>query len=199
MDNIKRLHLMLDNLAKSKTIPVGNQKVYLLMQDILEKEALSIKTAFTCKRIDEILGVDTSTSESADFHLDKFLSPFRSESLKIQKEELFNSLLAGNFPLHVKELEKGMREFEASLSQVEAKMYMMIGSYVRAISLSLEFYMIFDEKKDRSIEEITSYAMKMHDCVLENLFFDEEKEHIDESLKQILVIFIGLYYQNFYM
>lgn len=199
MDNIKSLHLILDSLAKSKTLPIANQKIYLYMQDILEQEALSIKTNFTCNKIDKLLSIDTSSVQSVDFYLEKFLSPLRPESLAKQKDDIFNSLLSGNFPLHVKELEKGEKEFESSLTQVESKMYMMIKEYIKAICLSLEFYMIFDELKQRSIQEVTTYGMKMHECVVKNLFFEEEKEQIDDSLKQILVIYIGIYYQNFYM
>lgn len=196
--NIKKIHLILEYLAKCKSSSPQTNELYMYILDTLASDGLCAKSMFTCEQISKLLRGEISSYETAKALLDKSFDQFRDTNLRVQKRDIFNSLMAGNFPSHKAKLSNSIEDFEASLSSVEAKMYMMIKSYIVALSEALEFFMIFDKEKKSSVELVTSYALKIHESILKNLFYEEEKIHIDESLKQLAIVYIGLYYRSFY-
>lgn len=199
MENIKKLNLLLEHFAKCPDIPKDSQKVYEFILETLSEENLCIKTQFECKQIDSVLKLNINDFNNAKFELERAFLSSRPESLKAQKEEVFNSLLKGNFPSHEKKLKKNIASFEASLSDVEEKMYVMIKTYVGVMCDGLEFFADFDEEKEKSIEELSGFAVALHEAILEHIFFEEERVHISDALKQVATIYISLYYQNFYI
>lgn len=196
--SIKKIHLILEYLAKCKSSSPQTQEVYMCMLDTLANNSLCAKSMFTCKQISKLLKGEVDSYDSAKIVLDKISRSYKSAELLKQKSDIYNSLMGGNFPSHKDKLSSSIEDFEASLSSVEVKMYMMIKNYIMTLSEALEFFMIFDVDKKSSIESVSSYGVKIHENILQNLFYDEEKIHIDDALRELAAIYIGLYYRSFY-
>ncbi len=196
--NAKQINLTLEFLVKCKDISKASQLVYEGVLDALCEETLCAKSMFDCRQIKSLLKGKVCDEQSAKKHLAKLFCTFRSDQVDGFKKEVFTSLMSGNFPQHKKILKKGIESFEASLSDVEAKMYMMIKTYIDILCESLEFFMIFDTKKQKSIEDVTSYATKIHSLILKHLLYEEERVLLEQSLKQLSIVYIGIYYKSYY-
>ncbi len=194
----KNISLTLEFLVKCKSISKQNQLIYEGVLNSLCDSGLSAKSMFDCKQIKTLLQNKISDEESAKKYLSKLFKHYQSDELNKLKKEVFNSLMSGNFPNHKKMLKKGLENFEASLSDVEAKMYMMIKTYISLLCESLDFYMIFDSDKKKDIQEITDFAKNIHELIMKHLFYEEEKPLLEQSLKQLSIVYIGIYYKSYH-
>lgn len=197
MENMKKLNLLLECLAKCQDVPAKIGEVYACMLEKLSNDGLCVKTSFTCEQIKNVLKLNHMDFKNMQFELNRTFST--PEGFKKQKDEIFISLLKGNFASHAKKLDNSLEEFENSLSDVEQKIYLLIKTYIDLISNGLEFFVNFDEHREKTIEELSEFATDLHDKILKHILFEEEKELMDEPLKQLSVVYIGVYYRSFYV
>lgn len=200
MDKIVQVQLLLEFIAYSQKTPKDIQKVYTSMLQILEEYELYTKSIFTCKQIEQILKdrakLHINEYEMAKYHLSKLL---HNNKLQEEKKSIFHSLMASNFQAKAEKLKKSKEDFEASLSKVEAKMYTMISLYIELFLASLDVFTLFSSQHQKSVENITSFSILIHDALIKNIFYEEERKHIELGLKQLSVVYIGLYCKEFFM
>ncbi len=193
-----QIHLTIEYLAKCQNSSKQIQKTYEEILQALIDESLCAKSMFNCKQLSTLMKKNASNHEEARKYLEKLFKNFRTKELEMQKREIFKSLMGGNFPKHKQMLKRGLENFEASLSEVEAKMYMMIKTYIEIFCEAMECFMIFDTEKKKSVEEATNYALKIHNTLMTQVFFHEEKELLEDALKQLSIVYIGVYYRSYY-
>lgn len=193
----KKVQLTLEFLAKCKSTSREHQKIYDVLLCELSEENLCSKSMFSCKRIKELLDGEITTQEVAEKFLQKHLIP-KHEEFEAFLQKIFISLLSSNFPTHAPLLKIGINEFEAGLSKVEAKIYMMIKTYIKTLLMALELFVFFDEKRERELSQVVEFAKKSHRAIMENLFYEEEESLMDESLKQLLTVYVGIYFNFCY-
>lgn len=193
----KKVQLVLEFLAKCKTTSKEYQQVYSAILDELSEQNLCARTIFSCKRIKTLLKNEITSQHEAEIFFKHNLSNKDEEFKKLLKKIYF-SLLSSNFSAHAPLLNVGINEFEASLNRVEAKIYKMIEAYIKTILLSLELYIFFDQKKEKGLIEIVDFSKKCHEVIVKNLFYDEEKSLMDKSLKELLTIYVGVYFNFCY-
>lgn len=107
--------------------------------------------------------------------------------------------MGSNFGSKKSYLDISIKEFENNLTPVEVKMYSIIKTYIGALLEALDVFVLFDERYEASVEQLSHFALSIHAPLMDQIFFEEEREHVEEGLKQIAVVYIGLYYQNLYM
>ncbi len=196
--NEKQIKLILEYLAKSKHSSKQIQKAYEGVLNALVDEGLCAKSMFGFKQLSTLLKPNVSDGEEAKKYLQKCFKNIRDKELETQLHEVFNSLMSGNFSKHKHHLKQGIYEFESSLNEVEAKMYVMIKTYIEIFCEALESFMIFDEKKQKSIQDVTNFALNIHEVIMKSIFYKEERVLLEQSLKQLSIVYIGLYYRSYY-
>lgn len=183
MENKKILSNLLIQLTNSNTLSKNMQISYeLFLQKLKQEKLLEIEKS-TCKtRINIMHDLQVFINKQTD--------------LKTYQDMIFISLLKSNFP-HVINA-KTLDEIELSLDKVEKKIYQILKTYIDTLLVMMQSFFILDEKKQKSIETFSAFALSIHDILLQNLFFEEEKEHFNAPLKQLLVVYISLYYKKIY-
>ncbi len=194
----KKIQLILEFLAKCKTVSSEKQDVYKCILHELSEEILCAKTIFTCKQIKTLLKGEINSSEEAERFFKKHLLKNENKKLVPYLDNIFMSLISSNFPTHAHLLKLGTSEFEASLDKVEAKIYMMIKTYIQMLRFALGLYVYFDEKRQKELSEIVEFAKNIHACILKHMFYEEEIALLNNSLEQLLSVYVGVYFNFCY-
>ena len=199
----RRCHYLLECLVKDEAAPQKLHAVYARVLESLRDAELCTISSFTCKQIKALLKAHESLEvinyEEAQRLLKKELIACAHDELEVQKKAIFYSLMGSNFADKKHFLNHSLQDFENNLSAVELKMYTIIKMYIGALLEALDLFVLFDERYEASVEQLSLYAMAVHVPLMEHIFFEEERTHVEEGLKQIAVVYIGLYYQTLYM
>ena len=199
----RRLHYLLECIVKDETTPKELHAVYKTVLESLRDAQLCVITNFSAKQILSLLkaheNIEVTDVPQMQMVLKKELVSTLNEALEGQKKAIFISLMRSNFPAKNHFLEDSIQDFENNLSPVELKMYTIIKMYIGALLEALDIFVCFDERQEASVEQLSFYALRVHEPLLQQIFFEEERGHVEEGLKQIAVVYIGLYYQHLYM
>lgn len=198
---LKTIHYILELLAKCEKSDTKSIHGPILAN--LAQEALCAKTRFTCEQIQTLMqknsDLKVDSPATALVYLTKYRHEALPEALVEAKQSLFITLIGANFPEKKHHLDVSLKEFEAALSPVEAKMYGLIGAYLTSMQEAIELYAIFDESKEASFEALSAYTIRLHEAFMEALFYEEERLLAEEGLGKMAAIFAGVYYQYLYM
>lgn len=199
----RRLHYLLECLSKDERTPTELHAVYTKVLESLRDAQLCAITNFSAKQIISLLkaheGINVSNVQEMQTILKKEVASTVNEALAVQKKAIFIALISSNFPSKKHLIDVSIQDFENNLTPVESKMYTIIKMYIGALLEALDIFVIFDERYEASVEQLSLYAMGIHEPLMEQIFFEEERAHVEEGLKQIAVVYIGLYYQHLYM
>lgn len=193
----KKVQLILEFLAKCKHTSKEYQNVYDFILHELSNENLCARTIFSCEQIKTLLKGEINTQEKAEKFLHEHLVK-KNEEFQNYLDKIFTTLLSANFPAHQEKLKSSLVEFEASLDKVEAKIYVMIKTYIKTLMLALELYIFFDDERLRELTQVVEFAKRVHENILKNLFYEEEVTLMDDALRQLLSVYVGVYYNFCY-
>lgn len=111
-----------------------------------------------------------------------------------EKEQIFKTLMSSNFSKYKDALDKSIQEFELSLDKVDAKVYMLVKTYIEMINLCLEMSISFT--KEQNINEFSEFGLMIHHILLKEFLYDEEREQMQEGLEKALAVYISLYFKK---
>ncbi len=194
----KKIQLSLEFLAKCDTASKEQQLFFADVLNELSEENFCAKTIFTCKQLKTLLNGEIKSVDEAMRFLQKHLLEEEKKSFSVYIDNIFNSLLSSNFPSHAHLLKVGINEFEASLEKVEAKIYTLIKTYIDLLCLVLELYIHFDEKREKKLQDVVEFGKKIHLFILKHIFYEEEIKLLNNSLEQLLSVYIGVYFNFCY-
>lgn len=198
MNKILQVQFLLEYISKSKKTPLDIQKVYRELVVLLEEFSAFESSIFQESQIQKIFqskyNMTINTYEKAKSHL---YTSIETKILREEKKAIFQTLMESNFKEYAKHLKKSQEDFEASLPKVEAKMYQMITLYIELLLTSLDLFVFFEDGVVEDVQKTTSYSIKVHDTLMQNIFYKEEREHVESGLRKLCTVYIGLYCKEF--
>lgn len=192
---------MLELLAKcedSQTKTLHNR-----ILKALDEAMLCARSRFTCKQIKTLLKAHTNTEILGPNQAFVFLVKHRNrvlpETLRAKKQHLIHTFLGANFPEKKHLLEASLQAFEQALSPVEEKMYGLLRLYLSSLDEAVELFVLFDTSREASFEGMSTYVASVHEGLIEDIFYKEERVLVEEGLGKMGLVLSGVYYQHLYM
>lgn len=138
-----------------------------------------------------------SSFEEAVLQLDKVLEGFLPKEISTLKKSIFHTLIASNFPQKKGFLEHSYALFISQLEPVEKTIFDNLTSYVLHINRGLGiFYSVGDMQ---SPENFVAFGNALHVKLLTLFYNEEERALLDDGLKELLGVYLGIYGKYLYM
>ena len=133
----------------------------------------------------------------AIIYLDKVLERFLPQEIGSLKKSIFYTLIASNFPQKKGFLEHSYALFISQLEPVEKTIFDNLTSYELHINRGLGIFYSVGEKQ--SPENFVSFGDALHVKLLELIYNEEERALLDNGLKKLLGVYLGIYGKYLYM
>ena len=138
-----------------------------------------------------------SSFEEAVLQLDKVLESFLANEISTLKKSIFHTLIASNFPQKKGFLEHSYALFISELEPVEKTIFDNLTSYVLHINRGLGVFCSVENMQ--SPENFVAFANALHVKLLKFIYNEEERLLMNNGLKELLSVYLGIYGRYLYV
>ncbi len=138
-----------------------------------------------------------SSFEEAVLQLDKVLESFLPNEISTLKKSIFHTLIASNFPQKKGFLEHSYALFISELEPVEKTIFDNLTSYVLHINRGLGVFCSVENMQ--SPENFVAFANALHVKLLKFIYNEEERLLMNNGLKELLSVYLGIYGRYLYV
>ena len=135
--------------------------------------------------------------EEAVLQLDKVLESFLPNEISTLKKSIFHTLIASNFPQKKGFLEHSYALFISELEPVEKTIFDNLTSYVLHINRGLGVFCSVENMQ--SPENFVAFANALHVKLLKFIYNEEERLLMNNGLKELLSVYLGIYGRYLYV
>jgi len=177
----KKLNYLIEFLAKS------NNFLYVKVLGFFEKEGIYIPTKYDVKTIKLLAkksGFDIKNEE-------KLFGDILNENLHISlikaKEQLFETLIKANF-------KKKKEQFD----KVETSIFKCLSAYIIGLTKAFDIFYVYTHNNQQEPEIFIEFANTLHVNLVQSIFNEEEKNLLEEKLKEVMSVYLALYAKYLY-
>jgi hypothetical protein len=134
--------------------------------------------------------------DDAILQLDKALETLLPIEITNLKKSVFKTLIASNFPQKKAFLEHSYAFFISQLEPVEKSIFDNVTSYVLHINRGLAIFYSVREKQ--SPENFVAFGNALHVKLLALIYNEEERSLMNDGLKELLGVYLGIYGKYLY-
>jgi hypothetical protein len=138
-----------------------------------------------------------SSFEEAVLQLDKVLESFLPNEISTLKKSIFHTLIASNFPQKKGFLEHSYALFISELEPVEKTIFDNLTSYVLHINRGLGVFCSVENMQ--SPENFVAFGNALHGKLLKFIYNEEERLLMNNGLKELLSVYLGIYGRYLYV
>jgi len=184
----KNINYLIEFLAKSDE---KNADFYKYLLDFFREHYIYTSSKYELKTLN-VLALRSKIEPALNFEhglkqLDEILSECLNSDIKEAKEQLLQTIITTNFKKKKEDLDK-----------VETSIYKCITAYIYGLSRSLELFYIYTKDDLKEPEIFINFANSIHVKLIEMIFNKEEKELLEEKLREIMAIYLSLYARYLY-
>lgn len=157
------------------------------MLDFFEKEGIYIPTKYdlkTIKLLAKKTGLDIEHEEKL---FDDMLNKKLPKSLIQAKEQLFETLIKANF-------KKKKEQFD----KVETSIFKCLSAYISGLAKAFDIFYVYTQKNQQQPEIFIEFANTLHVNLVQSIFNKEEKELLEDKLKEVMGVYLALYAKYLY-
>ncbi|OHE11890.1 MAG: hypothetical protein A2329_05365 [Sulfurimonas sp. RIFOXYB2_FULL_37_5] len=195
----KEIIYLSEYLAKNQT--KGEFEPYEAILHVLDTLEIYTPSKYDQTQIQVLFkrsGLDVpSYFEEAVLQLDKVLESFLPSDITTLKKSIFLTLIASNFPQKKGFLEHSYALFISQLEPVEKTIFDNLTSYVLHINRGLGVFYSLGEKQ--TPENFVAFGNALHVKLLTLFYNEEERALLDDGLKELLGVYLGIYGKYLYM
>lgn len=184
----KNINYLIEFLAKSDE---KNADIYKNLLDFFREHYIYTSSKYEIKTLN-VLALRSKIEPALNFkhglkQLDEILSKSLNSDIKEAKEQLLKTIITTNFKKKKEDLDK-----------VETSIYKCITSYIYGLSRSLELFYMYTKDDLKEPEIFIDFANIVHVKLIEMIFNKEEKELLEEKLKEVMGVYLALYAKYLY-
>lgn len=157
------------------------------MLNFFEKEGIYIPTKYdlkTIKLLAKKAGFDIKHEEKL---FGDMLNEKLPQSLIQAKEQLFETLIKANF-------KKKKEQFD----KVETSIFKCLSAYISGLTKAFDIFYVYTQNNQQKPEIFIEFANTLHVNLVQSIFNKEEKELLEEKLKDVMGVYLALYAKDLY-
>ena len=173
---------LIEYLAKSENF---------LYRDILvffEKNSIYTATKYEPKTIKVLAQKSGLEIDDAEKLLDESLKKELHKRLIEAKKQLFETLIKANF-------KKKKEHFD----KVETSIFKCLSSYIVGITKAFDVFYVYTKNNQQKPELFIEFANTLHVKLVNSIFNKEEKELLEDKLKEVMSVYLALYAKYLYV
>ena len=199
----KEIIYLIEYLSKSPN--VGESELYREMSATLASLEIYTPSKYDQEQIKTLMtrmGVTPPVSfEDAVVSLDKVLENALPSEISQMKKSIFHTLIASNFPKKKAFLDHSYAFFISQLEPVEKSIYDNLTSYVVSLNRAFGVFYVLcqDETMLHQPETFVAFGNALHVKLLSLIYNEEEQSLLENGLRELLGVYLGLYGKYLYM
>lgn len=185
----KELNYLIEFLAKSSD---KNATFYKDILSFFSENLIYTSSKYEIKTLRVLASKDEIyLEESFDGvlkHLDTFLEDSMNNTIKEAKKQLLQTLIQSNF-------KKKKEQFD----KVETSIYKCLTSYIYGLTRGLELFYVYTLKDVKKPELFIEYGNFLHIRLIKEIFNKQERELLEDKLKEVMGVYLSVYARYLYM
>lgn len=186
----KNINYLIEFLAKSDDNK--NVNFYCHILEFLKKQYIYTASKYDVKTLN-ILATRNKLEVALNFEdgvnqLDQILLKSINSEIKEAKEQFLKTIITTNF-----------KKKKENFDKVETSIYKCITSYVFGLTRAIEIFYMYTKDDLKEPEVFVEFASEVHVKLIEMIFNKEEKELLEDKLKEIMSVYLSLYARYLYV
>ncbi len=177
----KEINYLIEYLAKSNDIICAE------VLSFFTEHYIYIPTKYELKTIKILASKSGVELDNAEHLLNEKLKEELNKTLIQAKEQLFETLIKTNF-------KKKKEQFD----KVETSIFKCLSSYIVGITRAFDIFYVYTKKNQQKPELFIEFANILHVKLVNSVFNKEEKELLEDKLKEVMSVYLALYAKFLY-